>query len=159
MGIWKAHEIPGRIDKRVHGISISFCPTATLWTRGIHPLFGRFEGITSFASRPVTIELGQFHRQLLCRYRHSSTLLAMNHGNRCSPISLPADQPVSQSPALCMHSVFPSLGKHGDNPLRCLGRRNSSQITTSSGQNTMMHEHLVNGTGYSGVLLSSRGNV
>ena len=89
-----AQEIPGGIQERVHGIQFSSGRLAADRTCGVH------KGLACCQRRfTLACELyisRQQDRQIFFLLRNPSTVVAVNHRDRSSPVSLSGDEPVSQ---------------------------------------------------------------
>src|SRR3989344_6918223 len=93
--LWIAvpQEIPGRVNKGVHGISFSSCLCFAAWAFRIDKAFRGFQGI-SFSSELNICR--QSDRKFLFRNRDYAALLAVYNRDWSPPVPLPGYQPVAQ---------------------------------------------------------------
>ena len=87
--------IPGRINEGIHGIRITLCGSAALRTCGVHELVALRK--RRFSIRTEFYVVGEKYRELIIRYRNDAALFAVNDRDRCSPVTLTGDQPVTKS--------------------------------------------------------------
>ena len=90
-----AIEIPGRIDKRIHGIGFAARRAAALGTDRVDK-FRHSSQRRSSGERNVDI-LRQDHRQIFFRHCDDAVLLAIKHRDRRAPVALPRNSPVFQA--------------------------------------------------------------
>src|SRR5262249_3592690 len=92
--IGEPREIPGRIDKRVHGVGLA--PPRLVATRARDVLPGRMA--VERISRAVEIDVvGQPHGQVAVRYGNNATGFTVDNGDRAAPVALPRDAPIAQT--------------------------------------------------------------
>ena len=97
LGVAIAHEVPRRIDKRVHGVGFA--------ARGFAAHRTHHTGVEAFVFvQRITRTIGdailrQHHGQIFFGHRHSAVFIAMDDGNRRAPITLTANAPVAQTPS------------------------------------------------------------
>src|SRR5215467_10487915 len=84
-GIGETCEVPGRVDKSVHRISLAPSRSGTLRTSHVLPCRMAIEGIARLVERHI---LRQHHRQILFRHRHYAAFLAMDNWDWATPIAL-----------------------------------------------------------------------
>ena len=95
MRVSVAEIIPGRTDKGIHGIGLTPCRLAALRAGAVH------EGLalSQRRNRPL-LELHilrQHNRQLVLRHKLLAAVRAVNHRNRCTPVTLTGNQPVTEA--------------------------------------------------------------
>ena len=92
-----AHKVPRRIDKRVHGVGLAAPRFAAHRTH--HASMKAFVFVKRIA-RPIGNAIKrQNHWQIFFGHGHSAVFIAMDDGNRCAPVALTADAPVTQTPS------------------------------------------------------------
>ena len=96
LGIAVAHEVPGAVDKGVHGVG--FAPRRAATDRADHTGMETRVLVQGVAAAIGHTILRQQHRQVLFGYRHRAVLRAMDDRNRRAPVALPAHTPVAQAP-------------------------------------------------------------
>ena len=88
-----SEEIPRRVNEGVHCIGFSFRRTATRGTSGVHK---RFNGGQRIAFAKMLSSHGwKQNRQIFIWNSYWTTRVAMNDRYWCTPVSLSADQPIS----------------------------------------------------------------
>ncbi len=92
--IGEAREIPGGIDKGIHGVGFALRLAAALRAGNVLPGRMMVQRVAGPVERHI---LRQRHRQILVRYRHDAACRAMDHRNRAAPVALPRDTPVAQA--------------------------------------------------------------
>ena len=90
-----AQEIPGRIDKGIHGIGLALGRFAAFRTTCIQEIGALVQRIAAAVRHAI---LGQYDRQLVFGYRHVTTTGAMHDRDRATPVALTRDAPVAQPP-------------------------------------------------------------
>ena len=103
-GVAVPHEIPRRIDKRVHGVGLAACGFTAHRTRHalVAPRTGRMKSLMLDQGVARTIGnavLRQHHRQVFFGHRHRAVFVAMDDGYGRAPVALTADTPVAQTPS------------------------------------------------------------
>ena len=91
--IGEAHEIPGRIDERIHRVRLARRRPAALRAGDVLPCRMAVKRIAGLIERHV---VGQLDRQVFGRDRHDAANLAMDDRNRATPIALAGNAPVSE---------------------------------------------------------------
>ena len=90
-----AQEIPGRLDKGVHGVGFAPRRLAAQGTGAVD------KGIQlGQRTAPFPAELhvhGKPHRQILFRDRHHAAAVAVDHRNGIAPVALTGDPPIAQA--------------------------------------------------------------
>src|SRR5437773_12559804 len=116
--------VPRRIEERVGHIGLTPPLTATLRTLHEVPLLVPGERAHARIVRPEILDVWELHRQILLGHRYDPALLAVDDGNRRSPVALPRDAPVVQ-PVLHARrrEPPPTLDQPGDDLSRALGSR------------------------------------
>ena len=102
-GVAVPHEIPRRIDKRVHGVGLAARGFAAHRTGHAlaAPRTGRMKAFMFDQGVARTIGnavLRQHHRQVFFGHRHRAVFVAMDDGYGRAPVALAADAPVTQTP-------------------------------------------------------------
>src|SRR3989344_4826422 len=95
MRIGKTQEIPAGTGKAIHGVGFTLSLAATFWTFNVHKLRHVSQWPTTITSRFELFEFGQLNRQLIFRHGHYTTFLAVDNWDWCAPITLAADQPIT----------------------------------------------------------------
>ena len=108
-----AHEVPGRIDKGVHGVRLA--PGGLAANRADHAGMKAFvldQRITRAVRHAV---LRQDHGQVFFRHRHRAVFSAMNDRDRRAPVALTAHAPVTQTPGgfLLAKAFGGQVSRHG----------------------------------------------
>ena len=95
MWICIAEIIPRGANKGIHSISLTTGRLATLWTGAV------YKGLTLSQWRYRTLLelyiLWQHYRQLILWYKLFTTVITVNNRNRCTPITLTGNQPVTET--------------------------------------------------------------
>src|SRR2546423_15347905 len=95
VGIAVAIEIPGGIDKGVHGIGLAARGSSAFRTNGVHEFRERRKRRGTF-SRESGI-LREDDRQILIGNRHDAILLTVNNRNRRAPVPLARNAPIAEA--------------------------------------------------------------
>ncbi len=82
-----AVKIPGRLYKSVHGIRFTSGFTVAFGASGFGK--GQFKGQRRSPIGPHVQIQRQYHRQIFFVNRNNAAFFTMDHGDGCSPISLP----------------------------------------------------------------------
>ena len=89
-----AQEVPGRLDEGVHRVGLTPRLAAALGTRGVDERGDLGERRAALARE---LHVAREHDgQVLLVLRHQAVLIAVQHGDRRSPVPLAADAPVAQ---------------------------------------------------------------
>ena len=90
-----AVEVPGRIDKRVHGVGFAARRTTALRAGGVDEL--RHAAQRRAAGQGDVDVLRQNDGQVFFRYGNDAVLFAIQHGDGRAPVALARDAPVLQA--------------------------------------------------------------
>ena len=90
-----SEEIPGRIQECIHGIHFSSCFFPASRADAFGKCLGSCQRRFSLAGK-FNISRKKY-RQIFLFFRYPSAVVTVNHRNRCSPVSLSGDQPVTKS--------------------------------------------------------------
>ena len=92
-----AQEIPGAVEKVVGDVSLAATHDAALRTGHAIPLIVARERRNAAVIGTEIFDQRQQHRQLFLRHRHRTAGIAIDDGDRRSPVPLPGDAPVVQA--------------------------------------------------------------
>lgn len=99
MGIYISHKVPGGVNKGVHGVCVATSGAGTAGAGGVDPVLGEFEGVAGFLVEVAAGEGGEFDREVGDWDGDGAALVAVDDGDWGAPVSLAADQPISEFPA------------------------------------------------------------
>ena len=91
--IGEAHEVPRRIDERVHRVGLARRRSVALRTGDVLPCRMTVERVAGLIEAHV---FRQLDRQVLGRDRHNAAFLAMDDRDRAAPIALAGNAPVAE---------------------------------------------------------------
>ena len=108
-----AHEVPGRINERVHGVGLT--PGGLAANRADHAGMKAFVLDQRIARAVRHAVLRQDHGQVFFRHRHGAVFAAMNDRDRRAPVALTAHTPVTQTPGgfLLAQAFGGQVSSHG----------------------------------------------
>ena len=107
-----AVEIPGRIDKGVHGVGFAAGRAAAFRAGDIDELGNVFERRAAAAG---DFDVGgKAHRKLIVGHRHHAAVRAVNHGNGSAPVALPRNAPIldAEGDGGLAEAFFRGIGGH-----------------------------------------------
>src|SRR5438093_13639095 len=106
--------VPRRIEERVGHIGLTPPLTATLRTLHEVPLLVPGERAHARIVRPGILDVWELHRQILLGHRYDPALLAVDDGNRRSPVALPPGATAAR-PVLAarQRELLPASGQPG----------------------------------------------
>ncbi len=90
-----AHEVPRRIDERVHRVRLAARGLAALGAADVQEAGVLVQRVAGAVRDQV---FRQHHRQVLLGHRHHAAVVAVDDGNRRAPVALAAHAPVAQAP-------------------------------------------------------------
>jgi len=93
-GRGKSQLIPGRINKCIHRVYFSSCRTSAYRTLSIDPVLAFLKRRSTF--RTEGYFSGKNNGEFTFRKWHYSTCFTIYNRNRCTPVSLPGNKPVSE---------------------------------------------------------------
>ena len=108
-----AHEVPGRINERVHGVGLT--PGGLAANGADHAGMKAFVLDQRIARAVRHAVLRQDHGQVFFRHRHRAVFSAMDDRDRRAPVALTAHTPVTQTPGgfLLAQAFGGQVGSHG----------------------------------------------
>jgi len=109
--------IPAGIDEGVHRVGFAFGRFAALGASAVDEIFALVERVAGAVRYAV---FRQFHRQLVIRHRHVAAVVAVDDGNRATPVALTRDTPVTQAPVDLLVAQALGLEVGGDGIHRSL---------------------------------------
>ena len=90
-----AQEVPQEESTNVSIVRLARALLAALRARHVQPL--RVGGERRHALRPVVLDLGQQHRQLVFRHGDDAAVVAVDDRDRGAPVALPREAPVAEA--------------------------------------------------------------
>jgi len=127
IGIHVAHEVPRRVDESVHRVGLTSCCGSAARAVDVEERRRRLQRIPFAGEIDI---IWQFDGKIRLGHRHLTTFVAMDDGDRRTPVALPADSPVTQLPpdrALAGALLL----QHGDHGADCVRAGQSVEAVTA----------------------------
>ena len=91
-----AQEVPARAGPLRHGVGLTLGGTAALRAGGIDPVGHLAQRALAVIGGLIAVHLRQHERKLILRDRHPAALRAVDQRDRLAPVTLAAEDPVTQ---------------------------------------------------------------